>query len=155
MDIGSLLERGAVGARLSAATKRQALGAVAELAGRQLNIPPAQILEALTEREALGSTGVGQGIALPHARLAGLDRIHGVFVRLDQPVDFGAVDDQPVDLMFALLAPLDANTQHLRALARVSRLLRQADLRSQLRQARSPDTLYALLVRDTAQPSAA
>lgn len=135
-------------ARLSASTKRQALGAIAELAARQLRLPSGVILDALMEREAAGSTGVGQGIAIPHARLKGLSAIRGVFVRLDQPVDFDSVDDQPVDLLFALFAPPEASTQHLRALAQVSRLLRQADLRQQLRLARSPDTLYALLVRD-------
>jgi PTS system nitrogen regulatory IIA component len=154
MDIGILLDRGAVAARLSAPTKRQALGAVAEIAARQLHLPAGVILDALMEREAAGSTGVGQGVAVPHARLKGLTSVRGVFVRLDQPVDFDAVDDQPVDLLFALFAPPECSTQHLRALAQVSRLLRQADLRQQLRMARSPDTLYALLVRE-AQPSAA
>jgi PTS system nitrogen regulatory IIA component len=105
-------------------------------------------------RELLGSTGVGHGVAVPHARLKGLERMRGVFVRLETPVDFGAVDEQPVDLIFALLAPADHPAEHLRALARVTRALRQADLREQLRQAHSSDAVRALLVRD-ARPTAA
>jgi PTS system nitrogen regulatory IIA component len=93
-------------------------------------------------------------VAVPHARLKGLDRMRGVFVRLEQPVDFDAVDDQPVDLIFALFAPKDATgVEHLRALARVSRLLRQSDLRQQLRQARTTDAIHALLVQDPVQAS--
>jgi PTS system nitrogen regulatory IIA component len=98
-----------------------------------------------------GSTGVGHGVAAPHARLAGLSRLRGVFVRLEQPVDFDSVDDQPVDLIFALFAPKEAaGVEHLRALARVSRVMRQADLREQLRQARTADAVLALLVQDQA-----
>ena len=106
------------------------------------------MLDALLEREAAGSTGVGHGVAVPHARLPGLSRMHGVFMRLDQPTAFESVDDQPVDLVFALLAPLGSDTEHLRTLARVSRLLRQRDLRQQLRQARTGEALYALLARE-------
>ena len=98
--------------------------------------------------------GVGSGVAVPHARLPGLDRMRGVFIRLEAPVDFDAVDGQPVDLLFALLAPPDAGSEHLRALARVSRLLRQSQLREQLRQARTVDALYALLAQP-ASPTAA
>jgi PTS system nitrogen regulatory IIA component len=112
------------------------------------------VLDALLEREALGSTGVGYGVAVPHARVAGLTRLRGVFVRLEQPIEFQAVDDRPVDLIFALFAPPDAGAEHLRALARVSRVLRQADLREQLRQAHGADAIHALLVRE-ARSSAA
>lgn len=145
MNIGDLLDRGAVTSRASAASKRQALTAVAELAARTFHLKAADILEALAEREALGSTGVGHGVAVPHAHLEGLDRIRGVFVRLEQPVDFGAIDDRPVDLMFALFAPPKTSTEHLRALARVSRLLHRPDVREQLRQARSADAIHAIL----------
>ena len=110
----------------------------------------------LAEREAADSTGVGHGVALPHARLEGLERMRGVFVRLEQPVDFESIDDQPVDLLFALFAPKHAGAEHLRALARVSRLLRQSTLRQQLRQARAADVVHALLVQEaSARPSAA
>jgi PTS system nitrogen regulatory IIA component len=106
------------------------------------------------ERESLGSTGVGRGVAVPHARLAGLDRMRAVLVRLDKPVAFDAVDGQPVDLLFVLLAPEQSESQHLRALARVSRLFRQSEVREQLRQARTPDALHAILSR-TSEASAA
>jgi PTS system nitrogen regulatory IIA component len=112
------------------------------------------VLEALTEREQAGSTGIGHGVAVPHARIEGLDRIRGVFLRVEQPVAFESIDDQPADLIFALLAPPEAGTEHLRALARVSRMLRSPDLRAHLRQAKTPDALHALLVQESA-PSAA
>ena len=108
---------------------------MAEAASHVLNIDDARIFEALMEREALGSTGLGSGVAVPHARLEGLTQMRGVFVRLDQPVAFESVDEQPVDLIFALFAPPNASSEHLRALARVSRMLRQGDLREHLRQA--------------------
>ncbi|MCR5873726.1 PTS IIA-like nitrogen regulatory protein PtsN [Phenylobacterium sp. J426] len=149
MNIGDLLDRTAISLRVSASSKRQVLAVVAEIAARKLGLDAGDILDALMEREAAGSTGVGHGVAAPHARLEGLDRMRGVFVRLEQPVEFDAVDDKPVDLIFALFAPKDAGADHLRALARVSRLLRQAELREQLRQARTTDAIYALLVQDT------
>ena len=157
MQIGELLDRNAIALRVSAANKRQALALIAETAARTLGVEAADILDALAEREQAGSTGVGHGVAAPHARVAGLQRMRGVFVRLDQPVEFESVDDQPVDLIFALFAPMDAGAEHLRALAKVSRLLRQADLRQQLRQARTADAVHALLVQDssTARSSAA
>ena len=154
MDLGELLDPGAITLKLRASSKRQALSLVAEIAARALDAPAAEITSKLMARERLGSTGVGHGVAVPHARLKGLERMHGVFVRLDTPVDFGAVDEQPVDLIFALLAPADHPAEHLRALAKVSRALRQSDLREQLRQARSVDAIRALFVRD-ARPTAA
>jgi PTS system nitrogen regulatory IIA component len=149
MQIGELLDRNAIALRVSAANKRQALAVVADLAARNLGLDAADILDALTEREQAGSTGVGHGVAAPHARLAGLERMRGVFVRLEQPVDFDSIDDQPVDLIFALFAPLDAGAEHLRALARVSRSLRQAELRQHLRKARTADAMHALLVQES------
>lgn len=153
MDLVQFLDHGAVEFR-TAANKPQALAALADVASRRLGLPAADILQALNERERAGSTGVGGGVALPHARLAGLDRARGVFVRLDTPAPYDAVDDQPVDLLFALFTPPEAGTEHLRALARVSRLLRSGELRQQLRQARSPDAAFALLANE-AHPSAA
>jgi PTS system nitrogen regulatory IIA component len=158
MQIGELLDRNAIALRVSAANKRQALAVVADLAARNLGLDAADVLDALTEREQAGSTGVGHGVAAPHAKLAGLERMRGVFVRLEQPVAFDSIDDQPVDLIFALFAPIDAGAEHLRALARVSRALRQAELRQRLRQARTPDAMHALLVQEggsSARPSAA
>ena len=153
MDISDLLAANGVVLRGGASSKRQALHAVAEAASHVLNIDDARIFEALMEREALGSTGLGSGVAVPHARLEGLTQMRGVFVRLDQPVAFESVDEQPVDLIFALFAPPNASSEHLRALARVSRMLRQGDVREHLRQARTPDAIHALLVQE--RPSAA
>ena len=155
MNIGELLDRGAISTRVNAANKKKALAVIAEIAARNFGLEPADVLEALSEREAAGSTGVGHGVGVPHARLEGLQRMRGVFVRLEQPVEFESVDDQPVDLLFALFAPKNAGAEHLRALARVSRLLRQSDLREQLRKARSADAIHALLVQDmSARPAA-
>lgn len=155
MNIGELLDRTAISARVSAANKKKALAVIAEIAARNFGLEPGNVLEALVEREAAGSTGVGHGVAVPHARLEGLQRMRGIFVRLEQPVEFESVDDQPVDLLFALFAPKNAGAEHLRALARVSRLLRQGELREQLRKARSADAVHALLVQDiSARPAA-
>lgn len=154
MDLGGLLDRGAISPRANATSKRQALSIVAEIAARTLDMKPAEILNRLMERERIGSTGVGHGVAVPHATLPGLDRMHGVFVRLESPIDFAALDEQPVDLIFTLLAPTDHPAEHLRALAKVSRALRQADMRQQLRQAHGVDAIQALMARD-AQPTAA
>jgi PTS system nitrogen regulatory IIA component len=155
MNIGELLDRTAISTRVSAANKKKALAVIAEIAARNFGLEPADVLEALSEREAAGSTGVGHGVAVPHARLEGLQRMRGVFVRLEQPIEFESVDDQPVDLLFALFAPKNAGAEHLRALARVSRLLRQSELREQLRKARSADAVHALLVQDmSARPAA-
>ncbi|TAJ71486.1 MAG: PTS IIA-like nitrogen-regulatory protein PtsN [Phenylobacterium sp.] len=155
MNIGELLDRTAISTRVSAANKKKALAVIAEIAARNFGLEPGQVLDALAEREVAGSTGVGHGVAVPHARLEGLQRMRGVFVRLEQPVEFESVDDQPVDLLFALFAPKNAGAEHLRALARVSRLLRQGELREQLRKARSADAVHALLVQDiSARPAA-
>lgn len=148
MLIGEILDRAAISPRVSAPNKRQALAVVAEIAARHFGLEAGNVLEGLLEREQAGSTGVGHGVAAPHARLVGLSKVQGVFVRLEQPIEFDAIDDQPVDLIFALFAPPEASGEHLRTLARVSRLLRQADLREQLRQARTPDAIHALLVQD-------
>jgi mannitol/fructose-specific phosphotransferase system IIA component len=103
-------------------------------------------------RRLAGSTGVGYGVAVPHARIKGLSRMRAVFIRLEHPIDFDAVDDQPVDLIFALFAHPNAGSEHLRALARVSRLLRQSELREQLRKARTADAIHALLAQEAASP---
>ncbi|MDP8916330.1 MAG: PTS sugar transporter subunit IIA [Pseudomonadota bacterium] len=156
MAVEGLLPRAGVAARVSVNSKRQALIAAAEVAARVSGLPLAVVQAALLKREKAGSTGVGDGVALPHGRVEGLRRACAVFLRLETPVDFKAVDDQPVDLIFALLAPAEApGSEHLQALAKISRLLRQADLRRQLRQAQTADAIYALLVREEAQPSAA
>jgi len=154
MNIGDLLDRGVVSPRVSAVSKRQALSVIAEIAARSFRLKAAEVFDALLEREAASSTGVGHGVAVPHARLKGLTRMRGVFVRLEQPVEFEALDDKPVDLLFALFAPPESGSEHLRALAQVSRRLRKADLREQLRKASGPDAMLALLTQE-ARPSAA
>lgn len=154
MNIAGLLDRGAIAPRASASTQRQALNVIAEIAGRTFGLKAPHIFDALVEREEASSTGVGYGVAVPHAQLEGLDRIRGVFVRLEQPVEFDAVDDRPVDLLFALFAPPSTTSEHLRALARVSRLLRRPEIREQLRKARTIDAIYALLSNEV-RPSAA
>ena len=154
MNIGDLLDRGVVSPRVSATSKRQALSVIAEIAARSFRLKAAEVFDALLEREAASSTGVGHGVAVPHARLKGLRRMRGVFVRLEQPVEFEALDDKPVDLLFALFAPPESGSDHLRALAQVSRRLRKADLREQLRKASGPDAMLALLTQE-ARPSAA
>ncbi len=148
MDIGELLVRGGVVLKSGASSKRQALHTVAAAAAQALSVAEDRVFEALLEREALGSTGLGSGVAVPHARLEGLDRVRAVFVRLDTPVAYDAVDDRPVDLLLALFAPPRDGAEHLRALAAVSRALRSAEMREQLRQAHTVDAVHALFVTD-------
>jgi PTS system nitrogen regulatory IIA component len=144
-DIADLVTPRGVIAQLRAPTKRQVLQELARRAALMTGIPDKRIYDALAERERLGTTGIGTGIAVPHCRLPDLTRLHGMFARLERPVPFEAIDDQPVDLVFLLLAPADAGTEHLKALARVSRLLRDRAMCEKLRGANSADALYALL----------
>ncbi len=150
MQIAELLSPEAVVPVLNATSKKQALQELARLAASETGLPDRAIFEVLLERERLGTTGVGRGIAIPHGKLAGLDRIHGLFARLETPIDFDAIDDQKVDLVFLLLAPETAGADHLKALARVSRLLRDGAACDKLRAAKNARDLYALL---TAEPA--
>jgi PTS system nitrogen regulatory IIA component len=154
MDIDDLLAPDGIVLRSGASSKRQALQGVAEVAAQALNLDEARVFDTLLEREALGSTGLGNGVAVPHARIEGIKRIRGVFVRLDTPVAYDSVDDRPVDLIFALFAPPRDGAEHLRALAAVSRALRSSELRENLRQARTLDAVKALFVRDEAATAA-
>src|ERR1700744_5042315 len=124
MNISDLLAPGAGVTALKGHSKKQLLQELAGRAPARTKLPERKIFEILNERERLGSTGVGQGIAIPHGRVADINTIVGVFARLESPIDYDAVDKQPVDLVFMLLAPADAGADHLKALARVSRLLR-------------------------------
>ncbi len=128
-------------------SKRQVLKELSQQAAATLGIDPQHLLEALMERERLGTTGIGHGIAIPHARLAGLDHLVGLFARLEQPVDFESLDDQPSDLIFLLLAPDSADADSLKALARISRLLRDPGLRQRLRQEGDRDAVYRMLTQ--------
>jgi PTS system nitrogen regulatory IIA component len=158
MDIAELLLPQGVIANLRVATKKQALQ---ELAKRAAEMPALKgrigerdVFEVLLERERLGTTGVGAGIAIPHGKLPRLERLHGLFAKLDRPIDFEAIDEQPVDLIFVLLAPEAAGADHLKALARVSRLLRDRTICDKLRGSDSADALYAVLT-ETATSHAA
>jgi nitrogen PTS system EIIA component len=154
MEIADLLSPDAVLAHLKAANKKQVLQEMAQKAAQLTHLAELRILEILMEREKLGSTGMGQGIAIPHGRVAGVQKMTGLFAQLDHPVDFDAMDDQPVDLVFMLLAPEDAGADHLKALARVSRLLRNQAVCEKLRAAPQTATLYALLTEPTAAQAA-
>ncbi len=145
MDFSSLLAPQAVKVVSDVSSKKRLMQTIAEVAETQIDVPAARIFEALQERESLGPTGVGNGVALPHARLAKLDSVKGVFMRLEKPIAFDAADRQPVDLVFTLLAPVDSGVDHLKALALVSRTLRNSALCDKLRANSDPATLYALL----------
>src|SRR5258706_10440511 len=127
--IGDLLVAGSIAPRLAASNKRQILSTVAEIAARSFRLKAHTVFDALMERETGGTTGVGHGVAIPHAKIEGLDCLRGVFARISPPVDFAAVDDEPVDLVFALLSPASSGSEHLRALARIARAMRSAELR--------------------------
>lgn len=145
MEIVELLNVDAVVPNMKAASKKQVLQELAARAARLTDKDERIIFDVLLERERLGTTGVGNGIAIPHGKLPGLPRLYGMFARLDTPVDFDAIDDQPVDLIFLLLAPETAGADHLKALARVSRLLRDKGLCEKLRGSDNRDALFALL----------
>lgn len=131
----------------SCSSKRQVLKELANHAAGAVKIDPQRLLDALLERERLGTTGIGHGIAIPHARLNELDHLVGLFARLDQPVDFEALDDQPSDLIFLLLAPNSADADSLKALARISRVLRDSGLQQRLRQEQDRNVVYRLLTQ--------
>ena len=155
MEIADLLSPDAVMSHLKAAGKKQVLQEMAHKAAGLTRLPERRIFETLSEREKLGSTGMGQGIAIPHGRVPGIEKMTGLFAQLDQPVDFDAMDDQPVDLVFLLLAPEGAGADHLKALARVSRLLRNQSVCEKLRAASQQAALYALLTEPSAASSQA
>lgn len=153
-DLSDLLRPDAVLTGVSAPNKKlllQLLGtAVAPIAGCE----PRLVSDRLADREKLGSTGFGGGVAIPHAKVDGLAQVTGLFARLAQPIDFDAVDDLPVDLVFLLLSPTDAGAEHLKALARVSRRLRDRTFLAKLRGAGSRDALYALFATDETRDAA-
>jgi nitrogen PTS system EIIA component len=154
MEIADLLRPEQVIAHLRATSKKQALQDLARRAAQTAGQNERAIFDVLMERERLGTTGVGNGIAIPHGKLPNLDRLHGLFARLDHPIDFDAIDERPVDLIFLLLAPESAGADHLKALARVSRLLRDKAACEKLRGTDDQEALYALLV-DSANSRAA
>jgi PTS system nitrogen regulatory IIA component len=155
MEIADLLTPDAVVSHLKAANKKQILQDLAHKAAGLTGIAERRIFETLSEREKLGSTGMGQGIAIPHGRITGIEKMTGLFAQLDHPVDFDAMDDQPVDLVFLLLAPEGAGADHLKALARVSRVLRNQTVCEKLRAAANSAALYALLTEPSSANSQA
>jgi len=154
MEIADMLSPEGVVPALRVTSKKQALQELARRAAEVVGQPERAIFEVLVERERLGTTGVGNGIAIPHGKLAELDRLHALFARLETPVDFDSIDEQPVDLICVLLAPEQAGADHLKALARVSRLLRDRAVCEKLRGTESRDGLYALLTESAASHAA-
>ena len=147
MDISDFLQNDAV-ITLRASSKKQLLQDLAKQAKVLTGLNDAKIFEVLLEREKLGSTGLGKGVAIPHGKLSGLSSLQGIFAKLDKPIDFDSVDNSPVDLVFLLLAPEQAGADHLTALARVSRYLRNQDNCEKLRNTDDQDGLYILLTQN-------
>lgn len=146
MDLGDLITQEAIFASLRVQNKKQALQELAEKAAKITGLSTRDIFETLMQRERLGSTGVGRGIAIPHGRVPQLSRIVSVFARLQEPIEFEALDGEPVDLIFLLLAPEHAGADHLKALARISRLLREPASVEKLRGAHDRAAIYAVLM---------
>ncbi|SCA55442.1 sugar-specific enzyme IIA component of PTS [Candidatus Terasakiella magnetica] len=145
MEISDILTPERVVASLRATSKKQALQELARHASEVTGLNERAIFDVLLERERLGTTGVGNGIAIPHGKLNELDGLYGLFARIEKPVDFDSIDDDPVDLIFVLLAPEGAGADHLKALARVSRLLRDDTACEKLRGSDTPEALYSVL----------
>ena len=155
MDLSKLLIPSAVKVLGQLTSKKRLFQELGEVAGQAYGLSAAVAIDGLQERESLGPTGVGNGIALPHARLEYLDRITGIFIRLEKPLDYDSVDRQPVDLIFGLFAPKDSGVDHLKALALVSRTMRDAGICAKLRANTDPAKLYAILTEARAPQVAA
>ena len=153
MMLDSLIDRQSVLANLKPPNKKQLLHELAQAMAARVAIDHRVIFETLLKREKLGSTGIGQGIAIPHGKLPSIARVYGLFARLTQPVDFDSVDGQPVDLVFVLLAPEHAGADHLKALAKISRILRDPAVVAKLRGTDDAEGLYAILTEPAANPS--
>ena len=154
MQLADILQQSAVKVLGGCTSKKRLFHDLGALAEQSYHITSAEVIDALIERESLGPTGVGHGIALPHARLSDVAQVKGIFLRLEKPLNFDAVDRQPVDLIFALLAPQEAGVEHLRALALVSRTMRNADICAKLRANADPATLYTILTENQATQAA-
>ncbi|WP_138380628.1 PTS IIA-like nitrogen regulatory protein PtsN [Luteithermobacter gelatinilyticus] len=145
MDIADLISLESIIPDMKATSKKQILQELATIAEKIVGRPAHEIVDVLVERERLGTTGVGHGVAIPHGKINDLDRLYGFFARLKQPVDFDSLDGEPVDLIFMLLAPESAGADHLKALAKVSRLLRDKSICEKLRGSEGGDAIYAIL----------
>jgi nitrogen PTS system EIIA component len=146
MQLADFIDFDAIKTALPGGSKRALLQQLANLGGQRAGVDPGAILAALGEREKLGSTGLGQGVAIPHGKIEGLERIYGLFARIAEPVDFKAIDGRKVDLVFLLLSPPDAGAAHLKALAAISRVIRDGSTLEKMRGARSRDALAAVLL---------
>lgn len=155
MLLSDFISPDSVFASLKARTKKQLLQELSARAARLTGLPERDIFDVLLQRERLGSTGLGHGIAIPHGKMQGLRRIVGIFARLAEPLDFEAVDGEPVDIVFLLLAPEGAGADHLKALARISRLLREGSAVEKLRACKDAAALYAVLTENEASSHAA
>ena len=154
MDLNDLITSKAIVPSLKANSKKQALQELAAKAAAVTGLPERDVFDTLLQRERLGSTGVGNGIAIPHGKLVRLDKLVGLFARLERPIDFDARDDQPVDLVFVLLAPEGAGADHLKALARIARRMRDPGTVAKLRATSDPDALYSILTQPVASNAA-
>jgi PTS system nitrogen regulatory IIA component len=154
MPLLDFLSSDAVAPALRVGSKKHALQELSAHAARLTGLDEREIFETLLQRERLGSTGIGEGIAIPHGKLAKLDRLFGFVARLERPIDFEALDGQPVDVLFLLLAPEGAGADHLKALARVARVLREPGLLERVRAARDGAALYAVMTRTDAPKAA-
>ena len=153
-EISSLLVPGAVAAGANITTSKALFQQLGQVAEREYGLSATDVVDRLTERERLGSTGFGGGVAIPHGKIDGLTQVVGLFIQLAQPVDVKAIDDLPVDLVFCLLSPPDAGSEHLKALAQVSRWLRDRPFVAKLRGAGSADAIYALFAASQARDAA-
>lgn len=154
MNLESIIDKQSVLANVKAQNKKQLLGELSQALASIVAIDHRIIFETLLTREKLGSTGIGSGIAIPHGKVPTLARVYGVFARLQTPIDFEAVDGQPVDLVFVLLAPEHAGADHLKALAKISRLLRDPAVVAKLRGTQEAESLYAILTEPSASTNA-
>jgi PTS system nitrogen regulatory IIA component len=146
MNLHDFIDFEAIRTNLSAGNKRSLLQQLSNLAAHRLELDPAAIQASVTDREKLGSTGFGHGVAIPHGKVDGLSKIYGLLARLAEPIDYKAIDGRQVDLVFLLLSPLDAGGEHLKALAAISRVTRQSHILEKLRGARTRDALAAVLI---------
>lgn len=154
MELSEILKPEAVKVVGHQTSKKRLIQELAEIASSAYGISAGEAFDSLQERESLGPTGVGDGIAIPHGRMRGLNGVSGVFLRLEKPIDFDSVDHQPVDLFFALFAPLESGVDHLKALALVSRTLRNASVCAKLRANTEPATLHTILTEKPASRAA-
>jgi PTS system nitrogen regulatory IIA component len=154
MNIGELITPDHIVPALKASSKKQTLQELAKFASKSIGVDERTVFDILLERERLGTTGVGHGVAIPHGKLEELDQLYGFFARLDTPVPFDAIDEQPVDLIFLLLAPESAGADHLKALAQISRILRDQATCKKLRGSESAEAIFALLTETAASEAA-